>query len=129
MNYADLAEIDRDFRKHHRFPPPGWASEYIPHHNKHIPGTTRYQRSPEFQTWFAMIVRCCYSSHVRYEMYGGRGIKVSHRWLKSFHSFLEDMGKRPRGRTLDRRNVNGNYNKRNCRWATLSEQSLNRRRK
>jgi hypothetical protein len=69
---------------------------------------------------------CC--NNPKYKDYGGRGISVCDRWLKSFTNFYNDMGKRPSSRySLDRINNNGNYSKSNCRWATCTEQSLNRK--
>jgi hypothetical protein len=70
--------------------------------------------------------RCQNASHKQYADYGGRGIKVHEPWTL-FENFLADMGERPEGKTLDRIDVNGNYEPSNCRWATQKEQSLNKR--
>ena len=80
-------------------------------------------------SWGAMISRCYNQNNHRYPEYGGRGIVVCERWKNSFENFLEDMGERPDGMTLDRIDVNGNYCKDNCRWATDSLQSFNMRKR
>jgi len=70
----------------------------------------------------------CYNKNLpKYECWGGRGIIVCDRWLKSFKNFLTDMGECPEGLTLDRKNNNGNYEPDNCKWSTWTEQFLNRR--
>jgi len=74
-------------------------------------------RTPTYSTWLAMIQRCENSRATRFNNYGGRGIKVCKRWRKSFTNFFHDMGKRPPGFTIERKNVNGNYTKKNCIWA------------
>ncbi len=70
--------------------------------------------------------RCTQPTTNGYKDYGGRGISVCERW-EFFESFLADMGARPDGKTLDRADVNGNYEPGNCRWATRSEQERNKR--
>lgn len=84
-------------------------------------GTTTYI------SWRGMKSRCINKDDPDFHNYGGRGIKVCDRWLVSFENFLEDMGERPKGMTLDRIDSDGNYEPSNCKWATNVEQQLNRR--
>lgn len=72
-----------------------------------------------------MKARCLNQNHVAYSRYGGRGIIVCNRWLE-YNNFLEDMGERPLGKTIDRIDRDKGYCKENCRWATEKEQSENR---
>jgi hypothetical protein len=71
--------------------------------------------------------RCEAPKATQYADYGGRGISVCERWA-DFWAFVADMGERPKGMTLDRRNNDGNYEPSNCKWSTRSEQGLNSRR-
>lgn len=82
--------------------------------------------TPMYQSWAMMISRCTNPNVKRYVDYGARGIRVCDRWM-SFANFLEDMGNRPEGKTLDRINNDGNYEPGNCRWATRDQQARNTR--
>lgn len=82
----------------------------------------------EYRTWQHMIGRCTQPSRKDYKNYGGRGISVCERWKDSVQDFLKDMGPKPSAKhSLDRIDVNGNYEPSNCRWATWREQRMNQR--
>lgn len=84
----------------------------------------------EYNSWQAMLRRCDNEKNISYHNYGAVGIEVCERWKHSFESFFEDMGKKPSAEySLDRINVNGNYEPSNCRWATRSLQTFNQRKK
>ncbi len=84
-------------------------------------------KCPTYSTWKSMNRRCYYELHKSFADYGGRGVKVCERW-HDFEAFMEDMGERPAGKTLDRYpDKNGDYEPGNCRWATMTEQQRNRR--
>ncbi len=84
--------------------------------------------APEYGIWKMMQVRCYDDKHVSYSGYGGRGIRVCVRWLASFEHFIEDMGPRPTPfHSIDRKDVDGNYEPSNCAWATAKEQAQNKR--
>lgn len=84
--------------------------------------------SPEYRSYFSMKQRCYNKNYNYYKIYGGRGIIVCDRWLNSFENFFSDMGCKPsKKHSLDRKEVNGNYEPSNCRWATPTEQANNKR--
>lgn len=79
-----------------------------------------------YKIWGSMIQRCTNKKSRSYSSYGGRGITVCDRWLK-FENFFADMGEKPPGLSIERINNDGNYELRNCKWATTAEQSNNKR--
>lgn len=79
-----------------------------------------------YASWSAMHHRVNNPRHSDFAHYGARGITICKRW-SSFENFYKDMVERPEGRTLDRIDVDGNYEPSNCRWATASEQRRNMR--
>lgn len=83
--------------------------------------------TPEYQAWADMISRCENPDAGEFKRYGARGISVCAAWRSSFERFLADIGLRPEGLTLDRIDVNGNYEPDNIRWATQTTQMRNRR--
>lgn len=91
-------------------------------------GTHNLSRTPEYHSWKAMSARCYDPNNNRFRYYGARGVTVCQRWRDSFEAFLSDMGPKPSPRhSIDRKETNGRYEPDNCRWATPSEQSKNRR--
>jgi len=80
----------------------------------------------EHNVWKGMWYRCNNPKSKPYPNYGGRGIKVCDRW-RDFYLFLEDIGRKPVGMSLDRIDNEGNYEPLNCRWATARQQSANQR--
>lgn len=98
-------------------------------------GATRHSRKTThgksktkiYSVWSNMKARCENLDDVSYQWYGARGITVSDEWTNSFEAFYADMGDAPEGCSLDRIDVDGQYSKENCKWATAAEQARNRR--
>ena len=90
--------------------------------------THNKSNSSEYNSWCGMKNRCNSPTCFEYHNYGGRGITVCKEWNTSFETFYADMGNKPEGKySLERIDVNGNYCKENCKWATDKEQNNNLR--
>ncbi len=83
-----------------------------------------YRSHSLYGTWGQMMDRCYKSGNASYHLYGGIGVTVCNRW-HDIELFIEDMGAKPKGTTLDRKDSYGNYEPSNCRWANSTTQSIN----
>jgi hypothetical protein len=94
---------------------------YTPHNKSH--GMTH---TPTYNSWVAMKSRCNPMRSGTYNSYYDKNISVCERWQNSFTNFLEDMGEKPNGLTIERKDNKGNYELSNCCWATYTEQNNNK---
>ncbi len=86
--------------------------------------TTKGHQTKTYQIWSGMIARCRNPKHISYRYYGARGIDVCEHWL-TFSNFLADMGEKPPGHSIERKDNDKNYTPDNCKWATRAEQHSN----
>lgn len=82
---------------------------------------------PLYNTWRSMKARCYKPKTKQYKDYGGRGITICAEWINDFSKFVQDMGPRPSGFTIERKDNDQGYFKDNCKWASRKEQQRNRR--
>jgi hypothetical protein len=92
----------------------------------HLNATHGMSLTKEYKVWQQMKKRCLDKKDKSFSNYGGRGISVCEKWINSFECFISDIGGRPNGMSLDRIDVNGNYEPSNCRWASMKTQARNK---
>ena len=102
-----------------------FANERVAQLNK----THGLSKTRTYRIWRNMLNRCYYEKHREFKYWGGRGITVCNDWRKSFMNFYQSMGEAPSWASIDRIDNDGNYEERNCRWATNKEQAQNKGRK
>lgn len=104
----------------------GWIKGYLNCSGVSHGHARRNRMTRTYSSWYAMLQRCQNKKDKAWSYYGGRGLTVCSRWLK-FENFLEDMGEKPVGLTLERKNNSCGYSPMNCKWATWKTNLRNRR--
>jgi hypothetical protein len=132
-NREEILRKDKEYRKNNYEEYMKRVKRYQTKNKEAIQARARkkMEEFPEYSPWANMNTRCNNPLATGYENYGGRGITVCARWLGrgGFKNFLEDMGRRPTpSHSVERLDVNGNYEPGNCTWATPRQQSRNSRR-
>ena len=94
----------------------------------HALGSGPGERTPTYNSWRKARERVANPNEISYKYYGAKGVQMCDRWVDSFENFLEDMGERPEGTTIDRIDPHGDYEPDNCRWSTKQVQANNKRR-
>lgn len=84
-------------------------------------------KQPEYKVWQGMKGRCNNPWHADWLNYGVRGIRVCEAWLDDYPQFIKDMGRRPKGLTIERIDNDKGYSPDNCKWITRAAQNLNKR--
>jgi len=87
----------------------------------------RNKETREYRAWKDAKTRCFWKKHIHFKDYGGRGITMNKKWASNFIKFFEYMGECPENYTLERIDVNGNYEPGNCKWASIQEQAWNKK--
>lgn len=118
----DLTAADPDWRKRPRKPRPDVGPRSRDLYTVH--GMTR---TPTWRSWEAMKARCLNPDCPDFINYGARGISIAPEWAEDFRAFFRDMGERPAGMTLGRRDNEHGYEPGNCRWESPQQQANNRR--
>jgi hypothetical protein len=103
----------------------GCIMKGVARHMKHG-HSQKNRQSATYRTWANMKQRCTNPLNHKYKNYGLRGIEICPEWLDCFETFAEEMGEKPEGMTLERRDVNKGYSKSNCYWADAKAQANNK---